>query len=217
MLTIKPQLGLLIPIAFAAAGCWRAFAVAAFSGTAFAAASYVAFGADTWLAFFEAVKTHSERMQSLTFPYHKMVSPFGALKMLGAPNLVAFSIQTLSTISLAGFVFYVWRCSKQWDLRAMVLCTAVLLATPYAFYYELPILIAPLFLVARRATQSTWLKGEKIVLMLLWLAPIALPGNDNIPGIPMSFLVVATAFLICARRVLHELALERSAGLHRGA
>ncbi len=217
ILTFKPQLGLLIPIAFLAAGCWRAFAVAALTSFVFALASVAAFGVDTWLAFFEAIRAHSDRMQSTVFPYHKIISLYGGLKMLGAPNLLALCGQGLSTIALAGFVFHVWRRSSEWDLRTIALCAAIPLATPYALYYELPILIAPLFLVARRATLSTWLTGEKFALMALWLAPIALPGTDTIPGIPLSFLVAASAFFICARRVQSDLGSEGSPGLHRGA
>ncbi len=215
ILTFKPQLGLLIPIAFAAAGCWRAFAVAAFTGVAFAAVSFAAFGTETWLAFFDAIRAHGDRMQSAAFPHHKIISPYGGLKMLGASNLLALSVHGLSTLALAGFVFHIWRRSTEWDLRTIALCAAIPLATPYALYYELPILIAPLFLVARRATLTTWLKGEKIAIMALWLAPIALPGNAAIPGIPWGFLVAASAFLLCARRVLTDLALERPAGFHR--
>ena len=51
LLTYKPHLGLLFPIALAAGGYWRAFFTAALVAMLMAAASWLAFGSEAWLAF----------------------------------------------------------------------------------------------------------------------------------------------------------------------
>lgn len=201
LLTVKPQMGLLIPFAFAAAGCWRAFAVAAATGAGLAGLSLLVFGADAWVAFYEAAAAHGGRMSQGVFPFHKLISPFGGLMTLGAPTALAMSVQGLTTLSLAGFVFLVWRRTGAWELRLMALVAAAPLASPYAFYYELPILIAPLLLLARRGLETGWLKGEKQALMALWSAPLFLPGSESLPLAPM---IALGAFALCARRVLTE-------------
>jgi alpha-1,2-mannosyltransferase len=205
ILTIKPQFGLLIPIAFAAAGCWRAFGVAALTGGTLAALSLLVFGADIWMAFFTAFSEHGARMQSEVFPIQKIISPFGAMMVLGANSSLALGVQGLMALGLAGFVFMVWRKVDDWDIRVMVLCAAAPLATPYALYYELPILIPPLFLLARRAVQTGWLRGEKLALIALWAAPLFLPGQLHIPGLPLAFIIAASAFALCARRAMSAL------------
>jgi len=198
LLTVKPQLGLLIPIAFIAAGCWRAFAAAAITSMALAGVSVLVFGMDAWVAFFEAVTGHGERMQTAVFPVYKVISPFGGMAMAGVPQSAALAIHGVFAMALAVFVFAVWRRIKDWDLRLMALCAAAPLATPYAFYYELAVFIPPIFLVARRALETGWLRGEKPALMVLWIAPLLLPGAPQ--GLPLSFLIAATAFFVCVRR-----------------
>ncbi len=204
LLTIKPQFGLLIPLAFAAAGCWRAFSVAAITAIALAGASVMIFGVEAWIAFFEAVQTHGGRLQSDVFPFNKVISPYGGLMMLGTPTNIAMGVHVLCAVCLAAFVFLVWRKVEAWDLRAMILCTAAALATPYAFYYELPIFIPPLLLLAHRGVRDGWLRGERFALAILWVLPVYLPGSGDIPGVPLAFLAAFSAFLLCVRRVIHE-------------
>ena len=71
LLTIKPHLGLLIPIAYLAAGCWRAMAAAALTAVVFAALSVLAFGAEPWAAFIGAVGDTSQRLEAQILPLAK--------------------------------------------------------------------------------------------------------------------------------------------------
>src|SRR5207302_7374316 len=54
-LCYKPQFGLLVPLALAAGGQWRAFVAAGAAVTGLALASLALFGAETWQAFFATV------------------------------------------------------------------------------------------------------------------------------------------------------------------
>ena len=201
LLTVKPQLGLLIPIAFIAGGCWRAFFVAAATATLLAAASYFAYGADAWVGFVESVAAHSARMGQIGFPYHKLVTPYGFASMLGAPSSAAGAVQSAASIALAAYVFIIWRRVKDWDLRLAALSTAAMLATPYAFYYEIVILTPAMFVIARRAVQTGWLPHERLALLLVWIAPLMMPGPEKAIA-SICALGAFTAFLIAARRTL---------------
>src|SRR5207302_6879258 len=59
LLTYKPQYGLLFPIVLIAASQWRVFVSAAVTVTALAAVSSLAFGTESWQAFFQWVPMFS--------------------------------------------------------------------------------------------------------------------------------------------------------------
>lgn len=205
LLTIKPQLGLLIPVAFAAAGCWRAFGAAAATSVALAAFSFLVFGAESWAAFFDAMTGQGARMGETIFPYHKLISPFGLFMTLHAPELLSTAAQALSTIALGAFVFFVWRRTTSWELRLIALVAAAPLASPYAFYYESPIFIPALMILAKRAIESGWLRLEKQALIALWALPLLAPGPV---WLPLPALFALAAFALCVRRVWSECRVE---------
>lgn len=208
LLTVKPQLGLLIPIAFLAGGCWRAFAAAAFGTIVFAALSVALYGAEAWTAFFEAMTTHGGRMAEAGFPFNKLATPFGFATMIGLPAGIASAVQIAASIALAVYVAIVWRRVKDWDLRVAALSTAAMLATPYAFYYEIVVMAPAMLLIARRAATTGWLRFEKITLIAAWIAPLMMPGESVVPGPPICSVGAFLAFLIAARRVLPAAAVK---------
>ncbi len=202
LLTVKPQFGLLIPLAFLASRSWRAIAIASATSLAMAAISVVAYGMAPWRAFVDAMRTHGMRMQGSGFPLNKLITPFGGLRAMGMSSDVAVWVQAACTVLLAAYVILVWARVKNSALRVIALATAAPLATPYAFYYELVILVIPMVLLARYAETHGWLKAELASLVLLWLVSFAPPGTDQLPAFPVSFAVAAMAFLVGARRVV---------------
>lgn len=198
LLTVKPQFGLLIPFAFAAAGCWRAFAVAALTGAGLMAASLAVFGPEAWIAFYDALANHGERMGEAAFPFNKLITVYGLMVLLGAPTGFAAAMHTGAMLGLIAFIVIVWRQTDEWDLRAIALTAAAPLATPYAFYYELTLFAPALILLTQRGLHHGWLKGERIALAVLWAAPIALPAT------PIGPLLSIGAFALCTRRIMYE-------------
>ncbi len=202
LLTIKPQLGILIPIAFLAGGCWRAAAAAAVTATLLALASLLAYGPAAWAAFGDSLSAYSGLLGTTGFLNNKLVTPFGFATMLGAPREIASGLQIAASIALAVYVAVVWRRVKDWDLRLAALSTAAILATPYALYYEIVIAAPAMMLVARRAVQTGWLRYERLTLIAAWIIPLQMPGASAAPAIPTCAIGGLVAFLIVARRVL---------------
>lgn len=202
LLTVKPQLGVLVPFAFAAAGCWRAIFWAGATALALAALSVAAFGPDNWRAFIDGLLAHGGRMTNPGFPFEKLVTPYSFAAMLGAPARVAGGVQAAATLMLAAYVAFIWRRTKDADLRLATLSTAALMATPYAFYYEFVIALPAIFVIARRAVETGWLKGEKLSLIGLWLLTLQAPGDDVVPSLSVCALSAFVAFAIVARRAL---------------
>lgn len=202
LLTVKPQLGVLIPFAFAAAGCWRAILWAGATAIALAALSVAVYGPAIWLVFIDGVVTHGGRMAASNFPFEKLVTPFGLVAMLGAPSALAGLVQGTATLLLAAYVFIIWRRVKDADLRLATLSTAALMATPYAFYYEFIIALPAILVIARRANDGGWLKGEKLSLIGLWLLTMQAPGDDVTPSLSVGALSAVAALAIVARRAV---------------
>lgn len=205
LLTVKPQLGLLIPVAYAAAGCWRAFGAAAVTAILLAGLSVVFFGVESWVGFFEAMGAQGARLSLSSFPQYKLITPYGFLTTLGTPAALAIFIQGLAALALAAFVFGVWRKSLSWETRLIALAAATPLAAPYVFYYEAPIFFAAMIMLAKCGIERGWLRFEKQGLMALWILPAFTPGPD---WLPISTLIAFAAFGLCARRVLHDCPLD---------
>ncbi|MEL7488601.1 MAG: glycosyltransferase family 87 protein, partial [Pseudomonadota bacterium] len=121
LLTIKPQLGVLLPIAYLAGGYWRAFLYAAFGSIAFAGAATAAFGADIWIAFLDGFTAASERLGAGVYPLFKMATPFAWMKFLGAPFAVAAAFHAVFAALATAVIARVWRCVNDAELRAAAL------------------------------------------------------------------------------------------------
>ncbi|MEO1013903.1 MAG: glycosyltransferase family 87 protein [Pseudomonadota bacterium] len=199
LLTIKPQLGLLIPIAFAASGAWRAFFVAAATALGLACAAYGFFGPAPWRAFLDAAAHQGGHMGAAVFPLQKLTSVYGAAATVGAPASLAIAAQAATFLGLAAAVAIAYRGRAPAAAKAAVLMTAALLAAPYAFYYELPIAAGALFLLARNASENDFLPGEGLAIGALWLTPIFMPG-DAAPAFPIVAAAAIAAFACAARR-----------------
>jgi alpha-1,2-mannosyltransferase len=202
LLTVKPQLGLLVPIAFLAGGCWRAFGSAVVTSLFLAAASVLAFGAHSWIEFFQSITAHGARMTGGDFPFHKLITPYGFATMLGASSSVAGAIQLMTSLGLAVYVFFVWARVRDWDLRLAALSTSAVLSTPYAFYYELAIVVPAVLVVSRRAVETGWLRFERLTMIGAWILPMMMPGSQQSPNLSICALGGFLAFFISARRAL---------------
>lgn len=212
LLTLKPQFGILLPVAFIAGRHWRAFGAAALLCTAVAATSALAFGLDVWRAFARELVSHGQLLATEgAFPVGKLNTPFGAAAVLGLPHSMAMTLQLVVTALLAGFVYLCWRRVASRELRVAVLAAATALATPYGFYYEMTILVPALLLVAKVARERGWLPGEQLSLVVLWFASFFPPGSSAAPAVPVSFLVSLGACGIVLRRVLPDVFVSRNA------
>ena len=204
LLTVKPQLGLLIPIAYLAGGCWRAFFTAAIGSVALALASYGAFGAETWAAFAEGARAASDNLAAGLMPIYKMGTPYSAARYAGLPAEIASVFQIVFALGGAALVGVVWRRVREADLRAAVLASCVFLAAPYAYYYEFVILALPAAVLAKRGMEHGWLRFEAVALSLMFALPLFTTSSSHEGGISLGFIIVLITVANVIRRVAHE-------------
>ncbi|MGH6680282.1 MAG: glycosyltransferase family 87 protein, partial [Bradyrhizobium sp.] len=108
-LCVKPHFALLVPVALAASGRWRAFAAAFACAAGLCVLSLAVFGAKTWHDFLTAFGGSQAIYESGRIAFRGFVTPFGAARQLGATPILAYGVQTGATLAAAVFVTWVWR------------------------------------------------------------------------------------------------------------
>ncbi len=94
LLTYKPHLGLLFPIALIAGWHWRAFLTAGIVATLMAAAAWAAFGTEAWRAFAAGLGKSSQAFLSDGWAdFGKLQTAFGLTRTLGGSETLAWSVQ----------------------------------------------------------------------------------------------------------------------------
>jgi len=207
LLTIKPQMGVLLPFAFLAAGYHRAFVSAAVTVVSFAALSWLILGNDTWQAFFQqAVFTGQATDQGMA-GFFKMASVYASARMLGLTASLAYLLQALTALAAVMLVWKVWRSGAEFGIKAAVLVSAGFFATPYVLPYDLAAMaVAIAFLMqATRGKQAFPYLWTFIALAVLLSASSRYLGA--VTGVP--FGLVAPALLLFVSVRLHKLAQPR--------
>ena len=194
LLSYKPQFGILIPLVLAVGWQWRAFASAAATTAAIALASALAFGLDTWRAFFASLSlTRGYVLEQGATGWEKIQSTFSAVRMMGGSIDMAYAAQGAVLILVAAATLSVWRRPVSIGLKGAALATASLMATPYVLDYDLIVLALPIAWLAAEGRASGFLSWEKTVLFAAFLLPLVSRsvGALGIPiGPPMLFLML---------------------------
>lgn len=192
MLSYKPQLGMLVPIAFAAAGLWPAFAVACATVVALAAITTITFGWAVWPAWISMLPSYAAIFdREATLKYIPTV--LGNLQMIGVALPIAKVIQGLAAIVVAVLV---WHCFRRGPtkLAAAALLVGTFLATPHAFVYDMPMTTAAiiLFIEARLKATAAFNLAEVLILTLAFMSPLLMLGHD--PTLPIGYVPLALLF-----------------------
>src|SRR5665213_2969061 len=195
LLTYKPHFGLLFPVALLFGGYGRVFVSAAIATLAILFVSWLA-APDSLAAFAQHLGGMSNDFLSQGHAgFYKLQSLYGLLRMSGVPDVASFAAQGVLLVTMAGFIAWLWRNEKDSSLRCTGLCAATLLATPYLFLYDFPVLsVAIAFLWRARPFDRT----ETILLLLSQLAI----AGFVIVSIPTGFIAALLTFLVVVRRAI---------------
>jgi hypothetical protein len=201
LVAMKPQYGLLIPLAFAMGGHWRAFAGAAMSVLAQAGAATIAFGAGVWPAFAGKLSYASDLLLAgggLAWP--KFISLYGGLRGLGLAHDAALAGQLVFAAAIAATVALLWRSGADLRLKLAGLIAGALLASPYALDYDAALMLPAVALVLSVGLERGFAPYEKSVLALAFLAPVAGFQVAELTLVPLTFLSAAILYAAILRR-----------------
>jgi alpha-1,2-mannosyltransferase len=203
-LCVKPHFALLVPVALAAGGRWRAFAAAFACAAALCLLSLAVFGWQTWHAFLTAMMGSQAVYASGRIPFGGFVTPFGAAMLLGATRTLAGIVQAGAAVLAAGLVAWVWRRGLSLPLRAASAVSATLVAVPLALFYDLVLAgIAGAWLLRSdgKYRLREWEKAALAGLYVLSLNPRGIAANWHLPVGP---LIAATFVTLVATVALRD-------------
>jgi hypothetical protein len=177
MLTYKPQVWVLVPIALIAARRWRSLAAVGATALALVAVSVALMGTEPWLLWLEEATDASDAFYAnwLQFGLLHGFSPYVCALLLGAPGAVAKGIQLAASLAAASAVYWVYRRPLAADLQLATLLGATMLAAPHVQSYDMVLLAAAAMLIFARARESGFLPGEIALLGTIWVLPLMQP------------------------------------------
>ena len=150
LLTYKPQYGLLFPLVLIAASQWTTFFTAGAVAVVMAFVSWLAFGTESWQAFFHWMPMFSQAFLSEgKATWWKLQSIFSLVRYLGGSESLAWAFQWVLTASVATVLVLMWRSRVPYTLKAAALAVGTLLTTPYLFMYDMMALAIPVAFLVR--------------------------------------------------------------------
>jgi arabinofuranan 3-O-arabinosyltransferase len=142
-LTLKPQLGLLIPVALLAAGLWRTILAATVTTAVLALGPSFVFGFGYWPLLAKRLGEQSASMVVSLPDLFLMVGPCYLLTLMGTSVDTALAVQWGIIALSVGFVAVLWRSRRiDFDAKVAGLMLAMLLSAPYLWYYEVAMMAA---------------------------------------------------------------------------
>jgi len=204
-LCYKPHFALLVPLALAIGGHWRAFAAAAASAVTLVLVSIALLGWEAWQAFFVTAGASHTMYESGRILFGGFVSPFGALRLMGANIPASYAVQAVFTVMAATVVGIVWWRGLSLPVRAAVLASATLVAVPLSLLYDLMIgAVVGCWLLhgASREAMPTW---EKTALALVYAVMLDSRALAEALSIPVNTIAALVLFGLATRRASREL------------
>ncbi len=171
-LCYKPHFGLLVPLALATGGHWRAIAGAALAVAFWVGLSLAAFGAGAWMAYLAALPAMPAEYQSGAITFAGMVTPLGAARVMGWSPAAGYAAQAGSALAAAAAVAWVWSRGTAPALCAATLLAGTLLCAPLLLLYDLVLAAVAIAFLSAHARATAWLAHEKLLLGVVVAVPL---------------------------------------------
>ena len=171
IMTFKPQLAILIVPALIAGRHWVALATMSITVGLLMICSVAVFGVGSWVAFIENLYYVQGQAADGRIPWARMPTVFIGLRMAGVDPTVARVAQGLCALMVLSGVMWVWWRPLPYRLKAALLVAAVPLATPFAYDYDLVILLLPLAWLILDDQRRRLGHLEIALMVLIWTLP----------------------------------------------
>lgn len=199
--TIKPQFGLLVPLALLANGQWRTIAGGGVSALALAGFAALAFGLQVWSDWLAITQDAGSAIDSGLIGFGKMVGPFAGLRLLGVPGGIAFVVQGVISLAVAtaAVVTASWKRAFTPGLAALVLAGAPLV-TPFVLDYDLLLTGFPLAFLFAKARENGFADWERITIAGVFAGAAFARSIGLGLGVPIMPLLLGALFWCVWRR-----------------
>lgn len=190
LLSVKPQIALLVPVALLAGREWRAILGGLLSSLALLAVSLLLFGIDAYRGFFGILPQYGHWLSAGRWPWGELASPFALLRYLNVPSSAALVIHTMIAAAAVAITARAWL--RRLEQRVPILAAAALLIPPYLFTYDALLMTLPLIWLLRSG-------NDRVTFTLVWLFSV-LPVVCYVAPLPNTMSLAA----ILALWALHK-------------
>jgi alpha-1,2-mannosyltransferase len=189
LLSIKPQLGVLLPLILALTGRWRTIAAAAVTIVALVVVASIAFGWKIWPAYwYDAMPTQSKVvLDGFSHYMVHMPTAFMNAKVAGLPLMAAIVIQAAVSVATIAAVAWTFRRRRDPDLSTALFVTAIFTVTPYAFNYDMVVFSWVMIKLMDRTDNDRWDYG---LMLAVWAVPLLTVPMGISDILPISFLPI---------------------------
>jgi alpha-1,2-mannosyltransferase len=209
LLTIKPQLGVLIPLMLVLTGQWRAILTAALTIAALVIATGLLFGFDIWPEYFRQVLPLQSKILTAGQGIFTIMMPtvFMNARIAHLPLDIAWALQIATSIAAVAAVTWTYWRRRDPVLSASLLVTASFLVTPYAFNYDMVVFGWVIALLREKGGAPL----DDRLALAVWTLPVTatVMGLFAIPG--SALVLVAFAARLIWRLKEAERRLEKAA------
>lgn len=174
VLSYKPQLWILVPVALVAGRHWKALAFAIGTALGLSLISLLVFGFDFWIRFFEMTQeASSPEIVNVMFRDVSiyMTTILAAARILGVAPDIAGAVHIAGAVAGLGMVWFAFRRYPHSNERTAVLAAGTLLLTPYLINYDMLMLMPAAIVIFRRRITSRLYPLELLFFVGLWVVP----------------------------------------------
>jgi hypothetical protein len=191
LLTLKPHMGVLIPVVLLIRRQWTAAAVAAGGTLALVGASALVFGWSAWFDYFHWTAWLQANMLLRNQPvfFYFMPSAYVSAWVAFKSFPVAVSVQLLLGLAAVAITARAAFKKMDWPDLGMLTATATFLVLPYAFNYDMGVVgLSAAILLLGQGKRLHW--AARIVTLLAFGTPILVMGAnyERIPLLPLVLL-----------------------------
>jgi len=172
LLTYKPHLAILIPVALIAGRCWKALAGMIVSTGSLIIISSLIFGLEIWFSFLKNISFALKILEASALPLHQMPTTFAAALLAGADPSTAKILHGIVAAATMAITIWIWFQNGPIFLRASSLSLGILLLTPHACTHDLAILALPLGWIGWQIHNERRPAREVFFLALCWISPL---------------------------------------------
>jgi hypothetical protein len=187
LLTYKPQFGILVPVALAAARLWLCMYAAIFTTLLLVVGTGVFFSWSIWWNYLQSIPTWQVLHEGL--PRAQIPTILANLQLIDVPSWLAWSTQVAAALIVVVLVWRTWRCRGSQEPALLVLVVGTFLATPYVMLYDLTALGGTILLFLNYRARER--KPLNLLELAVLSAGIMLPfGLNSHMVLPISTIVL---------------------------
>jgi hypothetical protein len=204
ILNYKPHLGLLILVALLAGRRWKSCGTIVAATASLVISSAWVMGIDTWTAYFNNITYISSVLKNESAIWDRMPTIFSLIRLQGGSVGLAMALQLAMAVGTIILLFLVWRRDYPLPVRGSVLVLGIFLCSPYAFEYDLTLLVLPLAWFAWEKFHKNCTIGDILLFALVWLSPVLSLYPVQVARFNPEPLVIALFMLVIIFRALKQ-------------